>query len=171
MRKKHSRDTILKLYDEGLAIAAIAKKLGCWSSVVDYHICRNRVRNRKKIINWKDVQIYHDAGHKRKACLEKFGFSSSTWERARSDGRLIPRRHTAPTTEAIDTLCIKGRKYGNHHIKKRLIRDGILSERCYGENCSITKYWLGKPITLQLDHINGDSADNRIENLRLLCPN
>jgi 5-methylcytosine-specific restriction endonuclease McrA len=31
--------------------------------------------------------------------------------------------------------------------------------------------WFGQPIPLELDHRNGDSNDNRLENLRLLCPN
>jgi 5-methylcytosine-specific restriction endonuclease McrA len=34
-----------------------------------------------------------------------------------------------------------------------------------------TKEWLGKPLTLELDHVNGDNTDNRRENLRFLCPN
>lgn len=36
--------------------------------------------------------------------------------------------------------------------------------------CNLTD-WLGMPITLELDHVNGDNKDNRRENLRALCPN
>ena len=36
---------------------------------------------------------------------------------------------------------------------------------CKGET------WLGNPIPLELDHINGDAGNNKFENLRLLCPN
>ena len=53
-------------------------------------------------------------------------------------------------------------------LKKRLVNEGYLQYKC--ACCGITE-WQGKPITLQLDHINGDNRDHRIENLRFLCPN
>ncbi|MEU5751561.1 HNH endonuclease signature motif containing protein [Streptomyces sp. NPDC047829] len=39
------------------------------------------------------------------------------------------------------------------------------------ETCGNTGEWLARPITLQIDHVNGDWRDNRAENLRYLCPN
>lgn len=56
-------------------------------------------------------------------------------------------------------------------IKKLLIEAGILEERCYGAGCSVRKTWLGNPLALHLDHINGIGDDYELENLRLLCPN
>ena len=40
----------------------------------------------------------------------------------------------------------------------------------YCEECGLTE-WLGNPIPLEIHHINGKNTDNRLENLRLLCPN
>lgn len=54
-------------------------------------------------------------------------------------------------------------------IKARLIKDGILIKKC--AECGIGSEWNGKALTLQLDHIDGNSENNALENLRLLCPN
>lgn len=54
-------------------------------------------------------------------------------------------------------------------IKKYLFLYDFKKEAC--EKCGIGSWWCGEPITLQLDHINGVNTDDRLENLRILCPN
>lgn len=58
---------------------------------------------------------------------------------------------------------------GRKHIKKRIIERGLLPLICV--ECGVGVEYNGKPLTLQLDHINGKCNDNRLENLRFLCPN
>lgn len=60
-------------------------------------------------------------------------------------------------------------KGGSNHIKNRLIKASLLENKC--SLCGNEGEWNGLKLTLQLDHINGISSDNRLENLRILCPN
>jgi hypothetical protein len=52
---------------------------------------------------------------------------------------------------------------------KRAMRELGMEERC--ALCGIEPMWLGEPLPLEVDHIDGEWRNNRIENLRLLCPN
>ena len=69
----------------------------------------------------------------------------------------------------LEEILTKNSLYKNNgNLKKRLIKENILKLHCY--ECNITK-WNNQDAPLQLDHINGDNRDARIENLRLLCAN
>jgi hypothetical protein len=68
-----------------------------------------------------------------------------------------------------DEIFCEGSRYTDRgRIKQRLIASGLPSVCAL---CGNTGEWQGRPLTLQLDHINGVPDDNRRENLRLLCPN
>jgi hypothetical protein len=54
--------------------------------------------------------------------------------------------------------------------KARIRRDNLIPHNLCSE-CGIPAEWNGKPLAFHLDHINGDTADNRLTNLRFLCPN
>ena len=56
----------------------------------------------------------------------------------------------------------------SYKLKLRLLNDNIFDYKCY--QCNNT-HWLGKQIPLELHHINGNSKDNTINNITLLCPN
>ncbi len=54
-------------------------------------------------------------------------------------------------------------------LKRRLVVDGLLRNRCY--ICGLGPVWRDRELVLRLDHINGRREDNRLENLRMVCPN
>jgi 5-methylcytosine-specific restriction endonuclease McrA len=56
----------------------------------------------------------------------------------------------------------------SHKLRLRLLKEEVFEHQC--SSCKRTE-WLDNPIPLELDHISGDNKDNRLENLRLLCPN
>ncbi len=68
-----------------------------------------------------------------------------------------------------EKLFCKDSLYPNSTIRRYIARDELIEYRC--SLCNLNPEWNGKPLTLILDHINGDNTDNRFKNLRFICPN
>ncbi|OZM83486.1 HNH endonuclease [Pseudonocardia sp. MH-G8] len=98
--------------------------------------------------------------HIRRLDLDTSHFMGQSWARGlrRPSSRVTP----------LDELLVKGSTTRSGWIRERLIAAGIKPAHC--EDCGLSE-WRGSRLPLCLDHVNGDHTDNRLENLRILCPN
>lgn len=69
----------------------------------------------------------------------------------------------------LEAVLVEHSSYKRATLKRRLIKDGLKLPIC--EMCGQGQFWMGRPMSLVLDHINGVPNDNRLENLRIVCPN
>ncbi|OGE80510.1 MAG: hypothetical protein A2660_00660 [Candidatus Doudnabacteria bacterium RIFCSPHIGHO2_01_FULL_45_18] len=69
----------------------------------------------------------------------------------------------------LEKVLVKDSSYQSYKLKNRLFYLGMKQQEC--EQCGWAKKTSEGRLPLELDHINGDRKDNRLENLRILCPN
>ena len=66
-------------------------------------------------------------------------------------------------------ILVKGSTFQSYKLKQRLFKEGLKPQQC--EQCGWAKTTKDGHLPLEVDHINGDRTDHRIDNLRILCPN
>jgi transposase len=156
-------DEVAELHAQGLTGRAIAQTLGVSPPTVCRYLRKLGVEARPMSkYDWAAVQRHYDQGHSARESRAHFGMSSQTWHDAMKRGRL----KTRPQAMPIEQLTARPRN--RSHLKQRLLTAGLLQPWC--AECGIST-WRGRPIALQLHHLNGIGQDNRLENLALLCPN
>lgn len=171
-RRDYDWAEIQRFHDAGNGFIACRKQFGVshytWRNAIKRGILRlpsNATGDQRGKYDWSEIQRYYDEGHSYAECQRRFKFSSATWSKAIERGALrVDDRKAQKLT--ISQLYEKQRR--RCVIRRVLLREGVLEKRC--AVCGIDS-WLGQPLSLHLDHINGIATDHRIENLRMLCPN
>jgi hypothetical protein len=75
----------------------------------------------------------------------------------------------AMCSRPLEEVLVRGSKAHGAQLKERLYAAGLKTPAC--ELCGQDELWRGRRMSLILDHVNGDTSDNRLENLRVVCPN
>lgn len=101
-----------------------------------------------------------------KKYIEKYVINTDHFETIKEKNDRIGFR---PIKKALIDILVENSTFSRSELKNKLIKEKILDYECV--ECGNNGEWNGKPLSLQLDHINGVNNDNRIENLRFLCPN
>ena len=95
--------------------------------------------------------------------IERLGLSTDHFDPAA--GRRRGRRTPIPLEDGL----AKGSAYQRSRLKQRLYESGLRRPIC--EMCGQDELWHGWRMALILDHVNRDATDNRLHNLRIVCPN
>jgi 5-methylcytosine-specific restriction endonuclease McrA len=93
-------------------------------------------------------------------------FTGQLWSKGKTAVEDVRINSSAYTEEEI--FCEQS-KANPGYVKTLILKQGLLPNLC--GVCNDPPVWKGKPLVLQLDHINGLRNDHRLENLRLICPN
>jgi 5-methylcytosine-specific restriction endonuclease McrA len=169
-RTLYNWKAVQEYYDEGHGFVECSRRFGFTHTAWVKAIQRGTLRapqspfpDRRRKYNWADIQAYYDDGHSYRQCKRQFKFCAVSWTNAVRRGEIKPRVFGMSITELLSSP-----KRNRKHVKIRLVGAGLLENRC--QSCDLSD-WRGQPLTMHLDHINGVRNDNRLENLRMLCPN
>ena len=141
MKYKFTKEQFENAVNKSLSIAQVCRELGVVAVGGNYKTIHNKI----KLFN---IDISH--------------FTGQCWNK----GLKLP--NTKPKLKFEDVFIENSTYTNTNSLKKRMYKEGLKEKIC--ECCGIIE-WQNKPIVFELDHVNGINTDNRLENLRILCPN
>lgn len=127
----------------------------------------------------KIVEAYHATQNMTQICeylgLSKTNTRARVYMRGVLESHGLPKKSVNPSHGAVRPIIPNeeffsyGSKATSSELRKRVLKHKLMDFVC--EECGLRDEWNGKQIVLHMDHIDGDSKNNVLENLRFLCPN
>jgi len=124
----------------------------------------------KTSLTWVEVMIYFRENHGYKS------LTTSVTAKKRCIDENIDFSHFSKTggvkydlEKKLVNETTQKKTYNSTTLKKNLIKQNLLENKCSA--CGLGTIWNGKPIKLQLEHIDGNHYNNELSNLTILCPN
>lgn len=120
----------------------------------------------KKFCSQKCSAVFNNTG---RGCIVNCSFCKKNFKpQRRNSSRLFCSRYCMGQSKQVETnvKILKGDVTERRTLKRFYIA-------LYGHKCQLCNNteWTGKPIPIILDHIDGHSENNNVDNLRLICPN
>lgn len=103
-----------------------------------------------------------------KRIINEYNLDTSKFEENRKIYKQQMAKKSFDLEYNIESKLHKNTKVQSHKLRNKLIELGYKENKC--ELCGISE-WMGKPVKLQLHHIDGDHDNNELSNLQILCPN
>lgn len=138
---KYNKETLEPIVETSLSIAEVCRRL-------EIRPVGGNYKTLKKYFTLLEIDTSHFTGQ---------GWNSG--DRYKNFGK----------TCSLEEIMIENSTYTNNsRLKDKLFSAKLKENKC--EICGLND-WNNKPIVIHLDHINGNNMDNRLVNLRMLCPN
>ena len=165
---------VVECLNKGLSGVETAKIVGCSGSTVSRYARKFGFSEKEYArSDWKDIAEYYASGHSYLECKDKLNVSKKVlWTGARR-GFLNPRPADGSSKKKTLNQMINDYNGVSGSGARQVIRRKIIEENALDYHCALCGIdtWREKPLTLRLDHINGDGGNHSLDNLRFICPN
>lgn len=182
MTKKQIK-IIRELAEGGKSWASISKELDVHESTIRKAAKQNGIKSQYRRASWKEQDMINAIKSSvtisdvlRKLNLKvrpgnydtvnKF-INKNNIDISHMTGNKTPNKIQAK--KPLEEVLVENSNFSRHALKRRLLKENLIKNEC--EICGQKDKHNDKPLTMVLDHINGINNDNRLENLRMLCPN
>lgn len=172
-----------KYLKEGMSLRKIGGLTDKSLTTIRYWVDKYGIKPKDYYDKWSIEQLKPliDSSKSKAEILEKMGVSLKAgnyrtlkryFDKYNIDNDLYkgnPKRNANRVKYNDSEVFCENSQYNSAHLKNRVLVSNLLEYKCVG--CGNEGEWNGRKLVLQIDHINGINTDNRISNLRFMCPN